>query len=58
MENGEIKFIRPEECQIKSELGNYTISKFEYDKNMKDIDKEILDYKKEGEIDERSDSIV
>ena len=58
MENGEIKFIRPEECQIKNELGNYTISEFEYDKNMKNIDKEILDYKKEGEINECSDSIV
>ena len=58
MENGEIKFIRPEECQIKNELGNYTISEFEYDKNMKNIDKEILDYKKEGEINECSDIIV
>lgn len=50
MENGEIKFIRPEECTIKNELGNYKIKEFEYDKNMKKIDHEIIEYEKEGEL--------
>ena len=58
MENGEIKFIRPEECKIKNVLGNYEIKEFEYDKNLKNIDKEFSDYESAGELNERIDSII
>ena len=50
MNNGEIEFIRPEDCSIVNELGNYVIKKFEYDKNIKSINKEILEYRSAGEI--------
>ena len=50
MRNGEIEFIRPEDCQIRNELGNYQIKEFEYNKSIRSVDLEIVDYKKAGEI--------
>ena len=50
MKNGEIEFIRPEDCQIRNELGNYQIKEFEYNKSIRSVDLEIVDYKKAGEI--------
>lgn len=52
MKDGEVEFIRPEDCQIRNELGNYQIKEFEYNKSIRSVDFEIVDYKKAGEIGE------
>lgn len=43
LKNGEVKFLRPEECEIRHDLGNYSIRDFKYDE-MKSVDKETTEY--------------